>query len=64
MVNIFRVSHILLTYCYFAEITAKYEKRGKYWPYLWWPIVANLNLNLCYGFTLKFQTEIKNEIDF
>ena len=36
MANIFRVSHILLTY--FAslqarEIKAKYEKRGKYWPY-------------------------------
>ena len=39
---------------------------------LWWPIVANLNLNyrrnlklhLYYDITLKFKTEIKYEIDF
>ena len=31
MINIFQVSHILLTYL--TELTAKYEKRGKYLPY-------------------------------
>ena len=39
---------------------------------LWWPIVANLNLNcrrnlklhLYYDITLKFKTKIKYEIDF
>ena len=35
---------------------------------VWWPTVANLNLNLhsnhIYIITLKFQTEIKNEIEF
>lgn len=39
---------------------------------MWWPIVINLNLNhqrnfkphLHYYSTLKFKTEIKNEIDF
>ena len=29
--NIFRVSHILPTYL--NKIKAKYEERGKYWPY-------------------------------
>ena len=36
MANIFRVSHILPTYftsLQASEIKAKYEKRGKYWPY-------------------------------
>ena len=31
---------------------------------VWLSIVASLNLNLHYEFTLKFQTEIKDEIDF
>ena len=34
--NIFRVSHILMTYftsLYASEIKAKYVKRGKYQPY-------------------------------
>ena len=31
----FRVQydHHFLSFSYFTEITAKYEKRGKYWPY-------------------------------